>query len=468
MRASHAPIPWFSAVVWALCATLALVPSAQARPGRKQAAKKPPVFKTEAEHVALVKAGKLPGFFYKADLSRPPVLSAPSALLMDFDTGEVLFESDADTKRYPASTTKILTALLLIENAQPDDLITCTDPAVVKIEPSSLNIKPGERFRAEQLLYGFLLRSANDGGVVIAEHVAGSVASFAQKMNARAAELGATNSHFANPHGLHDPNHYTTARDLALIARAALQNPRFAAAVGTPKRTIARSINFQDVVVASKAKKGFYDVVAGADGVKTGFTKAARHCFVGSATRGGRRLISVVLYAPSSAVTDSVPLIEWGFARFGSKTVAIEGQRTAWVPARLGAESRVPATVAQTLHIPQDRLRPLPIETKVTPTHNTAPIHQGQEVGTLTVLRGGKPLAQVPLLATRDVPRSVVRATGRSPWLWVGLLGCGTTALYLRQRQLLQRQRQRRARRRRRPIPPPAPEEFPYEKTPRP
>ena len=190
-----------------------------------------------------MKAGKLPGYYTKADLSKPPVLSAPSALLMEYDTGEVLYASGADIKRYPASTTKILTGLLFAENTKPDDIVTCNDPSVVNIEPSSLRIKPGERFRAEQLLYGFLLRSANDGAVVIAEHVAGSVASFSTKMNARAAELGAVNSHFVNPHGLHNPEHYTTARDLALIARAALQNPRFTDAVGTPKRTISRSIS---------------------------------------------------------------------------------------------------------------------------------------------------------------------------------------------------------------------------------
>lgn len=449
---------------WLLSLTvllLALGP-AQARPGRKQAAKPSLAFKTEAEHIALVKAGKLPGYFYKADLGKAPVLSAPSVLLMEYDTGEVLYESGADIKRYPASTTKILTGLLFAENTKADDIVTCTDPTVVNIEPSSLSIKPGERFRAEQLLYGFLLRSANDGGVVIAEHVAGSVAAFAEKMNARASQLGATSSHFVNPHGLHNPNHYTTARDLALIARAALQNPRFADAVGTPKRTISRSINFKDLVVASKAKKGFYDVVPGADGVKTGFTNAARHCFVGSATRNGRRLLAVILAAPSNAVGDTVPLIEWGFARFSAKTVAVSGQRTAWVPTRLGAEGRVAATVAETLHITQDRLRPSTIETRVTPTANTAPIAQGQAVATLTVLRDGKPVAQVPLTATRAIKRSVVQATGRSPWLWVGLLGGGGgLLLLLRQRQLAQERARRARRRRRRAIAPPLTDEPP-------
>ncbi len=434
----------------AVCLTLG-VSVAQARPGQKRLVQPPKAsaktFKTEAEHVALVKAGKLPGYFNKTDLSKPPVLSAPSALLMEFDTGEVLYESAADTRRFPASTTKILTALLFVENTQPEDIVTCKNLSITKIEPSTLSIKPGERFRAEQLLYGFILRSANDGGVVIAEHVAGSVPAFAQKMNARAVELGARHSHFVNPHGLHNPGHYTTARDLALIARAALQNPRFADAVGTPKRTISRSINFKDLVVASKAKKSFYDVVLGADGVKTGFTNAARHCFVGSVTRNGRRLLAVILNAPRNAVGDTVPLIEWGFARYDATTVAVSGQRAAWVPTKLGAEARVAGVAAQTVHITQDRLHPSPLETTVTPTTNTAPIQAGQEVGALLVKRGGILVARVPLQAAHAVPRSVVRSTGRSPWLWIGLGSSGLAILIVRQRQL---ERARRARRRRR------------------
>ena len=446
--------------IFAALALLVSTPTL-ARPGRR-APQPPPTFKTYDEHVGLVKQGKLPSFFDKSDLSKPPVLSAPSALLMEFDTGEVLYESGADTRRYPASTTKILTGLLLAENTKPEDIVACTDPAIVNIEPSILHIKLGERFRAEQLLYGFILRSANDGAVVIAEHLAGSVPAFAQKMNERAAQLGATNSHFVNPHGLHNPNHYTTARDLALITRAALQNARFAEAVSIPRRTISRSINFQDLIVSSKAKPGFYDVVAGADGVKTGFTNAARHCFVGSVTRGGRRLVAVVLNAPKNAVGDTTSLIEWGFSRFGASRVAVGGQRVSWVPTRLGAEGRVAGRAARTVFVTQDRLRPQKIEMELQVTENIAPIAAGQEVGVLVVKRGGKQVTQVPLQAARAVPRSLVRASGRSPWLWVTLLGGAGALIYLRQRQLAKARQARK--RRRRPTSPPVPEERPIQR----
>ncbi len=444
--------------LWGLIALVALCSApAVARPGRPRVQKPPTAYKSYDERVALVKKGKLPSFFDKKDLSKSPVLSAPSAVLMEFDTGEVLYESGADTKHYPASTTKILTGLLLAENTKPDDIIVCTDPKIGNIEPSTLNIKPGERFRAEQLLYGFILRSANDGGVVIAEHLAGSVPAFAQKMNERAIELGATSSHFVNPHGLHNPEHYTTARDLALISRAALQNPRFADAVATPRRTISRSINFKDVIVASKAKRGFYDKVAGADGVKTGFTNAARHCFVGSATRGGRRILAVIMMAPSNAVGDAASLIEWGFLRFGASRVSVAGQRVAWVPTQMGTEERVAARADQTVFVTQDRLQPEKIETVLQITHNTAPILAGQDVGVLMVKRGGKQVARVPLKAARAIPRSVVQATGRSPWLWVALAGGGATLFFLRQRQLASIRARKRRRRARPPVLPEEP-----------
>ena len=411
-----------------LLALLLLATPAFARPGQKP--KPIPSAPSYAERVALVKKGKLPGFFEPNDLTKPPVLSAPSALLLDYDTGEVLFESEADSRHFPASTTKILTALLFIENTKPDDIVVCTDPTVVKIEPSTLSIKPGERFRAEQLLYGFILRSANDGGVVIAEHVAGSVASFARKMNERAAALGATNSHFVNPHGLHDPNHYTTARDLGMIARAAMQNPRFSDAVGTPRRTINRSINFKDIVVSSKAKGKFYDKVLGADGIKTGYTRAAGHCFVGSVTRGGRRLIAVILAAPSNAIGDTTPLLEWGFRRFSAKTVTVQGHSVGFVPVQSGSVDQVAVRSATTFHVPIDTLHPGTIQTRIESTKLTAPIVANQEVGRLLVLRDGKPVGSIALQAARGVPHLAASAKMRRPLPWLIVAG-GAGVLFL-------------------------------------
>ena len=263
----------------------------------------------------LVSKGKHPAFFDPENLAKPPVLSAKSAILMDADTQQVLWEKNADELRAPASTTKILTGLLLAEHSQPTDVITCLDPTVRKIEESSLHIQPWEKFTAKDLLYGLMLRSANDGAVVVAESVAGSVPRFAELMNRRAAELGATNTHFTNPNGLFDPQHYTTARDLAKIAAGAMQNSRFADAVSLPRRKIARSKATQDVIVSSKARK-FYKYLPGADGVKTGWVRQSGQCFVGSATRQNRRLLCVIMGANGNASGEAIPVLSWGFRRF--------------------------------------------------------------------------------------------------------------------------------------------------------
>ena len=143
-----------------------------------------------------------------------------------------------------------------------------------------------------------------------------------------------------------------------------------------------------------------------------------------------------------------MPLIEWGFARYTAKTVAVGGQRAGWINTRLGAEGRVAAMTAQSVHVTQDRLHPQKIETELLPTQNTAPIQQGQEVGVLVVKRGGKQVARVPVLATQAIPKSVARATGRSPWLWITVLGSGGALFVLRQRQLAQARARKRRRRR--------------------
>jgi D-alanyl-D-alanine carboxypeptidase (penicillin-binding protein 5/6) len=360
-----------------------------------------------------VERGGVPPFYDPTDLKRPPILSAPTAVLVDADTGQLLWSKNPDERHFPASTTKILTALLFVEHTRPTDIVTCTDPNITQIEESSLHIKPSETFTAQDLLYGTLLRSANDGAVVMAEHVAGSVPKFADMMNAKARELGATESHFVTPNGLPDPDHYTTARDLARIACAAMQNPRFADAVGTPERTIQRSIVVRDEHIVAKAKPMFYDRFPGADGVKTGYTRAAGHCFVGSATRDGRRLLSVVLGARSSATHDTIPLLSWGFARYTAVFVARRGQIAGEVPVAAGAMSQVPAMAAADLHASLDRLAGAApnVAPEVLPDPGlTAPIRRGQEVGKLVEKIDGKAVCTVPLLAATDVPRSMVAA----------------------------------------------------------
>ncbi|MBV9492041.1 MAG: D-alanyl-D-alanine carboxypeptidase [Verrucomicrobia bacterium] len=246
----------------------------------------------------------------------PPalILTARSAALLDAYSGEFLYLKNEDERQYPASATKILTALLVIEAGGLERLVT-VDPADTKVEPSSLDLRPGEQYSRRQLLYGLLLKSANDVAMALARDNAGSVPAFAEKMNARALELGATASHFVNPHGLHDPNHYTTAHDLALIARAAMQQPLFRQIVSTvyyywrsPSGPVWQLRNHNRLL------RHF----AGCNGLKTGYTRAAQQVLVSSALRESHEVISVVLHTDKPGIwVDSKTLLTFGLLKLG-------------------------------------------------------------------------------------------------------------------------------------------------------
>lgn len=376
----------------------------------------------------LVDKGKVFAFYDPNDLSKPPYLSAKSAILIDADTGQVLWEKNADVIRAPASTTKIMTGLLLAEHTQPEDIITVKDKSITKIEPSSLHLKMWEKLSAQDLLYGMMLRSGNDASVLVAHHISGSVANFAQLMNQRARELGATSTNFVNPHGLSHPNHLTTARDLAIITRAALQNPRFADAVGTPRRKLNRTKS-KDLTVASKAKK-FYGTFPGADGVKTGYTRAAGYCFVGSATRDGRRLLSVILGARDNASGETMPLLSWGFRRFPAVPIARRGETVRTVPVKGGEQPDVPVIATADLHATVDSINGDTAAVVGSVTWEIegagnlwAPIRQGQEAGRLVAKVNGVTVHSVPVIAGADVPASPLRAAATGSGK-LGLMVC--------------------------------------------
>jgi serine-type D-Ala-D-Ala carboxypeptidase (penicillin-binding protein 5/6) len=241
-------------------------------------------------------------------------LAAQSAAVVDSYSGEFLYTKNPDAKEYPASSTKILTALIVIEAGNLDQVVTVA-PEDTKVEPSSLNLKPGQQFTRRQLLFGMLLKSANDVAMCLARDNAGSVPAFAEKMNLRAAELGATSSHFVNPHGLHDPNHYTTAHDLVLIARAAMQQPLFRQIVSTIYYTW-RTPNGE--VDQLRNHNRLLRHFAGCNGLKTGYTRAAQQVLVSSALRGGHEVVAVVLHTDKPGIwVDSKTLLTYGLIKLG-------------------------------------------------------------------------------------------------------------------------------------------------------
>jgi serine-type D-Ala-D-Ala carboxypeptidase (penicillin-binding protein 5/6) len=243
-----------------------------------------------------------------------PSVVAESAAAIDSFSGDFLFLKNEDARQYPASATKILTALLVIEAGNLDQLVT-VDESDTKVEPTILDLKPGEQYTRRQLLFGMMLKSANDVARALSRDNAGSVEAFAEKMTLRAAELGATNSHFMNPNGLHDLNHYTTAHDLALIARAAMQQPLFREIVSTvyftwnsPKGAVYQLRNHNRLL------RHFI----GCNGVKTGYTRAAQQVLVSSALRDGHEAISVVLHTDKPGIwEDSKALLTYGLVKEG-------------------------------------------------------------------------------------------------------------------------------------------------------
>lgn len=241
---------------------------------------------------------------------------------MDADTGAVLYEKDADAQSLIASTTKIMTGCLICETCDLNEQITVPNEAV-GIEGSSVYLKAGETLCVRDLLYGMLLQSGNDAATALALHCSGSVEAFAEQMNAKARELGLTNTHFANPHGLDDEENYGSARDLAKLTAYALKNPDFAQIVST------KTYRADDRCFVNHNKLLWR--CEGAIGVKTGYTKAAGRILVSAASRNGRTLICVTVSAPDDW-NDHCNLYDYGFSCYAMTEIVKEGEPVGTLP----------------------------------------------------------------------------------------------------------------------------------------
>lgn len=260
----------------------------------------------------------------------PPPISAETAALVDVASGRILAEKQGNKRMRIASLTKIMTAIVALEEGSSQDIVT-TPPSAYGKEGSSIYLKRGEKMKMEDMLYGLMLRSGNDAAVAIAEHVGGSVDGFARMMNEKAQYIGMRSSHFTNPHGLDDSdNHYSTANDMALLTAYALRNPEFKKIVSTQVKYIPWEGEQWDRKLLNKNK--MLRLYEGADGVKTGYTKIAKRCLSSSATRGGQQLAIVVLNAPQDW-NDSMSWMDYGFANYPQTELIKE-------KARLGEEKQ--------------------------------------------------------------------------------------------------------------------------------
>jgi serine-type D-Ala-D-Ala carboxypeptidase (penicillin-binding protein 5/6) len=256
--------------------------------------------------------------------SNPSVL-AKAAAVIDVETGRILYEKNGNEKMRVASLTKIMTAIVAIEEGKLNDVVEVPAHAV-GTEGSSIYLRQGEKLTLEQLLYGLMLRSGNDAAVTIADHVGGSVPGFVQLMNEKAEYLGLSNTHFANPHGLDQQGHYSTADDLAKLTAYSLHNEMFRKIVGTRTKTIPQEGQNWDRKLINKNKMlVFY---SGADGVKTGYTKLAKRCLVSSATREGRQIAVVTLNDPNDW-QDHAALLDYGLKHFNRVQLVSKGEKVA-------------------------------------------------------------------------------------------------------------------------------------------
>ena len=249
-------------------------------------------------------------------------VTAESAILIDAQTGQILYQKNIYQPRPPASTTKIMTGILAIEIGNLTDEVTASLEAAHE-GGSSIYLSPGEKLTLEELIYGLLVKSGNDAAVAIAQHIGGSVENFAQMMNFKARQIGAKNTNFQNPNGLPQKGHLTTAYDLAQITRYALKNDFFAGVVSTPKKRISWPEHSWDRILKNTNKLlTRCDFVTG---VKTGYTRAAGRCLVASAKKDNREVISVVLKS-NQMWEDSLKLLNYGFDNFNKKTVIKKGE----------------------------------------------------------------------------------------------------------------------------------------------
>ncbi len=324
-----------------------------------------------------------------------PSIVAQSAVVMDMTTGTVVYAKNPQVPHYPASLTKIMTAILALKYGHLSDMLTTHVDATL-VPPDKLYLVPGEKEPLRKLLYGLLLISANDAAVVIADHYGGSVAGFAKMMNQEAKSLGAVHTHFVNPNGLPNPYHVTTAYDLALISRHAMENPIF--------RQIVRTKYYQWKGEAWSSDlmniNNMLFTYPGDIGIKTGFTNAAHETLAVAATHGKETFLAILMDAPllGQINQDGTNLLNYAFANYKTVTIVQNGQPEGYAPTKTG--TRIPLKASESvvfttaLHEPTAHYSFLAKKKPI--THS---ISAGVRIGTLDVLRNGQVVASVPLSA---------------------------------------------------------------------
>ncbi len=411
-----------------------------------------------------------------------------AAILLEMNTGRILYAKDADEQKFPASLTKVMTCMVALELCDLNEIVTVSEAALEGLEPGiemneDFHLRPGEEIRMEDLLYYIMLESANEGCRVLAQHLCSTEAAFVELMNEKAKELGCVNTHFVNPHGLHNEKHYSTARDLMTITVEALKNETFRTITSTATYDLPAT-NMQEGRMLSSTNQLINDKLASnyfyyskASGVKTGYTTPAGRCLISTATNDNLNLLSVLLACQEvvdetlgipvqRSFPETINLFEWGFNNHQIVTVASTLYPVAEIPVNMAAGSQsialAPAEEIRTLVKSNYDPEKVVLDVTLHSPSVDAPVEAGQVLGYVTVLYEGEVLGTCDLAAITGVSRSEITHQVQETktyvkdnwWKWViGILigiaaACVIGYLLLQHHRRQQRRRKIAARRR--------------------
>ncbi len=380
-----------------------------------------------------------------------PNILCNSVILIDAETGNVLFEKNSQAKMYPASLTKILTAIIALEKGNLDDIITVDEDTPYEIDGSHIALEPGEKLTLKDLLHALLIESANDAASVIAKHYGGSIENFAEIMNKKAKEIGANNTHFVNPHGLHDKNHYTTAEDLSKISIYAMQNETFREIVKTKSYKInptnmkeePRNIYTKNKLLFAtgygnqiKVNGKYVDAkYEGTKGIKTGYTPEAGSCLISYVERNNLKLITVVLKgAQWDVYADTHNLLNYGFNNFEEVSLIDKNEFIQNIEVLDGTSRYISAISQDEFKTIVNKNNSNNIEKKINIFNLTLPIEKDTVIGNIEYVLNNKVIGSVNLISPIAVDKSsnmkLMEKIYSIP-IWIKILICAVVLIII-------------------------------------
>ncbi len=349
-------------------------------------------------NVINAESDKSAGIIYDTGLNiNAPDISALCAVAIDINTGKILYKKNFDKRTAPASTTKMMTAIVVVENCNLNDMVTVSKKAA-NTGGSSMGLYTGQKITVLDLLHGLLICSGNDAAIALAEHTAGDIPAFADLMNNKASQLALHDTHFVNPHGLDTDGHYTTAWDLAKIGAYALSHDTIRKIVGTKNTYVAGRNMFN-----TNELLGYYD---GVYGLKTGFTNNAGRCLVTSAKKGDLDIVTVVLNCPTkrARTTSSIKILDYVFNTYEYYDLVNKGQIFANISVKKGIEPVIDIVARENFTMLLSKYSAAKLEYSVVyPEIVIAPVKKGMQVGRLQISEGGKLILNTPLVASEDI-----------------------------------------------------------------